>query len=154
MKPLIILLVSILATFLMILSFSNSQQNSPSIPNVTLENDMLDIANAVLPNNQPVWCKDNYEYDIILKTKYREELPFLRINDGEKYAIVTLYKFDILEVAEGIFDDKELKFFRVDVLKKGVKYKLLTLRGNLTFWLKKDGDRYLITNINLTRVTK
>jgi|GEM_PF-2704101 len=154
MKPLIILLVSILATFLMILSFSNSQQYSPSIPNVTLENDMLDIANAVLPNNQPVWCKDKYEYDIILKTKYREELPFLRINDGEKYAIVTLYKFDILEVAEGIFDDKELKFFRVDVLEKGVKYKLLTLRGNLTFWLKKDGDRYLITNINLTRVTK
>ena len=83
MKPLIILLVSILATFLMILSFSNSQQYSPSIPNVTLENDMLDIANAVLPNNQPVWCKDKYEYDIILKTKYREELPFLRINDGE-----------------------------------------------------------------------
>ena len=62
MKPLIILLVSILATFLMIVSFSNSQQYSPSIPNVTLENNMLDIANAVLPNNQPVWCKEKYEY--------------------------------------------------------------------------------------------
>jgi len=50
-------------------------------------------------------------------------------------------------------DDKELRFFRVDVLEKGVKYKLLTLRGDLTFWLKKDGDRCLITNINRIRVT-
>ena len=154
MKPLIILLISILATFLVILGFSNSPQYFPSVPNITLENDMLDIANAVLPNNQPVWCKDKYEYDIILKTKYREELPFLHINDGEKYAIITLYKFDILEVTEGIFDDKELKFFRVYVLEKEVKYKLLTLRGDLTFWLKKDGNRCLITNINLTRETK
>ena len=154
MKPRIILLVSIFAVFFIILSYSNSQQYFASIPTITLEKDMLAIANAVLPKNQPVWCKDSFEYDILLKTKYREESLFLRIDMGEKYIIVTLYIYDILNVAEGVFNDRELTFFRVDVIEKGVKYKSLTLRGDLTFWLKNDGDRYLITNISRTRGEK
>ena len=127
-----------------------SEKKEPEI-HIKIDDALRAVANVRLPNDRAVWCEKDYKYDIIVDVRYTKQTSYSRVEVGKRYALIDLYEYDVLSIREGLFPDKTIKFFRIMILRSDVKYKLLMLRGDLTFWIKNDDGVYAVTNIEPKR---
>ena len=138
--------VSLLALSLIGLSCSSSRPEAPPIK-IVLDDAMLRLANTRLPDEKAPWHESDYEHDTLLDGRFVARDRCVTAEAGDRYAHVDLYRFRVLSVGTGKFGDNELQFLRVMHFEKGVRYKLLMLRGDLRFWLKTTEDGFVVTNI-------
>lgn len=149
--------ILILLFVISIIYFQDQKADAQLNVDVKLEKEMLGVANAYLSDrpgkrDNAVWYEKKYEHDVIVTARFREQIPYASVRIDKERADISLYKFDVLSVEEGTFEDKELRFFRTLIFQDGVYSKLLTLRGDLKFWLKKSDGKYAITSIEIFKI--
>jgi len=134
---------------LALLGCTPEQQAAPQPPNLIsgLSAENLAKANAILPDYAPPWCETEMDYDLIVDARFVKQDRLLTASSEGFTSTAHLHIFDVVDQVEGSFPHPQLKFIRILNLRDGVKYKLLTLRGTLRFWLTLKDQTYTITNI-------
>lgn len=152
-----LLAILILLFAIVVIYFQDQKADAQLNVDVKLEKEMLGVGNAHFPDrpgkrDNALWYEKKYDYDVIVSARFREQIPYTNVRMGKERVETSLYKFDVLSVEQGNFEDKELRFFRTLIFQDGVYSKLLTLRGSLKFWLKKSDGKDIITNIEMYKI--
>ncbi len=109
--------------------------------------EILSKANAILPNYTAPWCKSGERSDIIVDAKFVRKEEIGKTPTCRRTTTAYLYTFEVTNQIKGKFPHSQIRFIRILSLREGVKYKLLTLKGNLRFQLSLEYGDYWINNI-------